>query len=175
MDEFEKVEKLRQRANVSYEEAKEALDQSNGDLLDAMIILEGQGKISSDEKSSRSTTYEEQTNYVDVRDAVENEDKKSDRTLGQKIKYLCHLIWVKVRDNKFLVERKGERIVAIPVWVLLLALIFSFWTVGIVLIVGLFFDCRYEIVGPDDLSVVNSALDKAGDVVEKVKDEVDKL
>ena len=39
MDEFEKVEKLRQRANVSYEEAKKALDEANGDVLDA-----GQGK-----------------------------------------------------------------------------------------------------------------------------------
>lgn len=178
MDEFEKVEKLRQRANISYEEAKEALEKSQGDLLDAMIYLEGQGKISADEQTSRSTTYEGQTDLVDVRDTVEKEDKKnkkSERTLGQKIKYLCHLIWIKIRENKFLVERKGEKIVTLPVWVLLLALLVSFWTVGVVLIVGLFFECRYEIAGPDDLSVVNNAFDKAGDVVEKVKDEVDKL
>ena len=178
MDEFEKVEKLRQRANISYEEAKEALEKSEGDLLDAMIYLEGQGKISSDGQTSRSTTYEGQTDLVDVRDTVEKEDKKnrkSERTLGQKIKYLCHLIWIKIRENKFLVERKGEQIVALPVWVLILALLVSFWTVGIVLIVGLFFECRYEIAGPDDLSVVNNAFDKAGDVVEKVKDEVEKL
>ncbi len=178
MDEFEKVEKLRQRANVSYEEAKEALDKSEGDLLDAMIYLEGQGKIASNEQTSRSTTYDGQTDLVDVRDTVEKEDKKnrkSERTLGQKIKYLCHLIWIKIRDNKFNVERKGEKLVGLPVWVLLVALIVSFWTVGIVLIIGLFFECRYEIVGPDDLSVVNNAFDKAGDVVDKVKDEVDKL
>ena len=175
MDEFEKVEKLTQRANVSFEEAKEALKQADGDLLDAMILLEAQGKVPAGEKTSRSTTYEGQSEYIDVRDAVENEDRKSGRTLGQKIKHLFHLIWIKIRENKFLVERKGERIVSVPVWVLILALIFSFWTVGIVLVVGLFLDCRYEIVGPDDLSVVNNALDKAGDVVEKVKDEVDKL
>lgn len=178
MDEFEKVEKLRQRANVSYEEAKEALDKSQGDLLDAMIYLEGQGKISADEQTSRSTTYEGQTDLVDVRDTVEKEDKKnkkSERTLGQKIKHLCHLIWIKIRQNKFTVERRDEKIVTIPVWILILALFVSFWTVGVVLIVGLFFDCRYEIVGPDDLSAVNNAFDKAGDVVDKVKDEVDKL
>lgn len=178
MDEFEKVEKLRQRANVSYEEAKEALDKSQGDLLDAMIYLEGQGKISADEQTSRSTTYEGQTDLVDVRDTVEKEDKKnkkSERTLGQKIKHLCHLIWIKIRQNKFTVERRDEKIVTIPVWILILALFVSFWTVGVVLIVGLFFDCRYEIVGPDDLSAVNNAFEKAGDVVDKVKDEVDKL
>ena len=102
MDEFEKVEKLRQRANISYEEAKEALEKSEGDLLDAMIYLEGQGKISPDEQTSRSTTYEGQTDLVDVRDTVEKEDrknKKSERTLGQKIKYLCHLIWIKINTR----------------------------------------------------------------------------
>ncbi len=178
MEEFEKVEKLRQRANISYEEAKEALDKSEGDLLDAMIYLEGQGKISADEQTSRSTTYEGQTDLVNVRDTVEKEDRKnkrSERTLGQKLKHLCHLIWIKLKDNKFLVERRGETIVTLPVWVLILALFVSFWTVGVILIIGLFFECRYEIAGPDDLSMVNTAFDKAGDVVDKVKDEVDKL
>ena len=34
MDNFEKVEKLREHANVTYEEAKEALENSNWDILD---------------------------------------------------------------------------------------------------------------------------------------------
>ena len=45
MDNFEKVEKLREKAGVSYEEAKAALEQCNYDLLDAMISLEKQGKV----------------------------------------------------------------------------------------------------------------------------------
>ena len=40
MEQLEKVEKLRQRANVSYEEAKEALEASDWDLLDAMVYLD---------------------------------------------------------------------------------------------------------------------------------------
>nr|MCR5406556.1 UBA/TS-N domain protein [Lachnospiraceae bacterium] len=92
-----------------------------------------------------------------------------------KIKYLCQLIWLKCRNNKFTVERREERIISIPVWVLLLAIIFAFWTVGVIMIVGLFFDCRYAIVGPDDLSAINNVMDKAGDVVDKVKEEVNNL
>ena len=57
----------------------------------------------------------------------------------------------------------------------LIPLIFAFWTVGVIMIVGLFFDCRYAIVGPDDLSAINNVMDKAGDVVDKVKDEVNNL
>ena len=45
MDNFEKVEKLREHANVSYEEAKQALENSNWDILDAMIYLEQSGKV----------------------------------------------------------------------------------------------------------------------------------
>ena len=122
-----------------------------------------------------STSYEEQKNYVSVQDTVEKEEKQSERTVGQKIKYLFHLIWIKCKNNKFVVERAGNRIVTLPVWILILALIISFWTVGIVLVIGLFFDCRYAIVGPDDLGFVNETLDKAGEVVDKVKDEFEKL
>ena len=45
MNEYEKVEKLREKANVSYEEAKAALEKCNWDLLDAIVLLEREGKI----------------------------------------------------------------------------------------------------------------------------------
>lgn len=175
MEEFEKIEKLRQRANVSYEEAKKAFEEANGDTLDAMMILEAQGKVSSEEQTTHSTTYDEQKDYVSVRDSVDFKDDPDKKTLGKKIKYLCHLIWIKCKDNKFTVERKDEKLIAIPVWVLLLAIIFAFWTVGVIMIVGLFFECRYAIIGPDDLSAINNVMDKAGDVVDKVKEEVNNL
>lgn len=45
MTTLEQVEKLRAMANVSYDEAKAALDATNGDLLEAIILLEKQGKV----------------------------------------------------------------------------------------------------------------------------------
>ena len=47
MEDFEKVEKLSQKANVSMEDARAALEANNWDLLDAMIDLERQGKTAS--------------------------------------------------------------------------------------------------------------------------------
>ena len=44
MTELEKVEKLREKADVTFAEAKEALDNSGGDVLDALIWLEKNGK-----------------------------------------------------------------------------------------------------------------------------------
>ena len=40
---LEQVEKLREKANVSYDEAKAALEAANGDMLEALINLEKQG------------------------------------------------------------------------------------------------------------------------------------
>ena len=40
MDKLEKVEKLREKTGVSYEEAKNALEACDYDLLDAIIYLE---------------------------------------------------------------------------------------------------------------------------------------
>ena len=39
------IEKLKDKANISYEDAKEALENSDWDILDAMIYLEKKGKI----------------------------------------------------------------------------------------------------------------------------------
>ena len=46
MASLEMVDKLRERAGVTYEDAREALDQSQDDMLDALIWLENNGKVS---------------------------------------------------------------------------------------------------------------------------------
>ena len=45
MDNFEKVERLREKADVTYDEAKRALEACNWDMLDALIYLETLGKV----------------------------------------------------------------------------------------------------------------------------------
>ena len=42
---LELVERLREKTNVSYGQAKQALEYSGGNLLDAIIYLEEQGVI----------------------------------------------------------------------------------------------------------------------------------
>ena len=44
MDDLEKVETIRTKCNVSYTDAKAALDAADGNVLDAIIWLESQGK-----------------------------------------------------------------------------------------------------------------------------------
>lgn len=39
------IDELKKRADVSYEDAKEALEKNNGDLVEALIYLEKQNKV----------------------------------------------------------------------------------------------------------------------------------
>ena len=54
MEKVQMVEKLRSKTNISYEEAKDALENTNWDILDAVVYLERIGKI---KKPSVSTYF----------------------------------------------------------------------------------------------------------------------
>jgi len=55
---LEMAERLREKANVSYAQAKEALEYSGGNLLDALIYLEEKGVIPRAEGAYYSTKSE---------------------------------------------------------------------------------------------------------------------
>lgn len=176
MDILEKVEKLRERANVTYEEAKAALDEANGDILDAMIILENQGKTAKPEKETYSTKYEDNFNAPEVIDVkCEEKGNKSESTFKEKLKKL----WQMACDNYILMERKGEHIIQLPIWFFIIIILLGIEFVPIIIVISLFFDCRYSFVGKDDLRKANEVAKKASelaeDVAEHVKDEYNKL
>ena len=58
MDHYEMVENLRTKANVTYEEAKAALEASDWDILDALVLLENEGKVNNGETKAEYTTQE---------------------------------------------------------------------------------------------------------------------
>ena len=175
MEQLEKVEKLRERADVSYEEAKEALEACDWDLLDAMVWLEKRGKVKGPSKESFTTSYEEQDQYVSVKDKVQEQEESESDSFFKKLGHFCKSLFQKSMDNSFYVKRREEEIFHVPVWALVLLLLF-FWKILIpVMIVALFFECRYSFKGKDNLDGVNKAMDKAGDLADKVKDEYEKL
>ena len=54
---LEQVEKLREYANISYDEAKTALENADGDILQALIELEQQGKVKAPEGGQYHTDH----------------------------------------------------------------------------------------------------------------------
>ncbi|MHC1786596.1 MAG: hypothetical protein AB9880_06025 [Christensenellales bacterium] len=59
MERIDQVETLRQKAGVSYEAAKAALENSRWDLLDALVSLEKEGRI--DKGSTEAYTGKQET------------------------------------------------------------------------------------------------------------------
>lgn len=172
MDNFEKVEKLREKANVSYEEAKAALEEANGDLLDAMIILEKAGKSES-HKESHSTKAEDDDKYAIV--PAPKKEKREGKTKIESFFDKIRALWRKSCENYFVVERKGDNFIKLPIWLFILILLIAWEAVIVVLILALFLGCKYSFKGAAEMKLANNVMDKASAAADKVKEEFDKL
>ena len=173
MEMLEKVERLREKADVTYEEAKEALEQTGGDLLDAMVLLERRGKVKKPAQSTFSTEYEEQAEYIKVKDTVEEQEKSAPsfgRTIGRMFRGFIRFI----RQTTFLVTREEEVIFTMPTLVFALLLFFLWEVLAPVMVIALFFGIRYSFEGEEEAEKANSILNKAGDFAQDVRSEFTK-
>lgn len=162
MEHFEMVERLQQKANVSYEEAKNALEHSDWDLLDALVYLESQGKVPKQEMDS-FTTHEEKPQ--------EKKAPEQDlRSVFTKIfDYIANLI---NKGNKMYLDihRHGRLVLSVPLTVAVVLMLLFFWLLVWVMLVGFFFSLRYSFRGhPEAEKVVNKAMNKAADTAEGLK------
>lgn len=175
---LEQVEKLRERANVTYDEAKAALDASNGDILDAMIYLERKGMVLVPEgggyySSDGSTTSDDdEASYAD--DAASNAGKSaSGQTFGDLVKRFfkfCAKMIHKGNINAFEIIKGDECKGTVPITVLVLLIVFAFWITLPLIIIGLFFGLHYRFCGPDFVKgTVNNVMDKAAATAEEIK------
>ena len=177
MDQLEKVEKIREKTGVTYEEAKAALEAANGDILDALVYLENQGKVKKPDISVYSTESEKESS-AEFKEAARNYETSTEETFGEQVKKF--LIWCgkmikKGCENFFVVSKNEEVILTMPVLVLILLLLLIFWIVLPALIVGLFCGFRYHFRGSIAKSVnVNEACDKAAEAAENIKAEFTK-
>ncbi len=170
MVEFEKVERLVEKANVSYEDAKVALENANGDMLDAMIALERAGKTRGPQQSYYSTSgAAEQSPYRDVPTVIEankqSESKSFFKDLGSAIKRGFRY----TIDNSILVTRNGNEIIKLPLWISIIAMLAAWELLLIVIVISLFFDCRYSIIGKNNAKDVNGIMSQASDFAGKIK------
>lgn len=160
MDHYEMVEKLRQKANVSYEEAKAALEASDWDILDALVLLESEGKVKKEGSAAEYTTQEKPVEEKRRND--QNDFRQGMHKLGR----LLRTVFQKGNANSFVISRRNEELISMPVTVLVLLLICC-WPISlIVLVAGLFMGLRYTFRGPDMGTRVNDAMNKAADVVQ---------
>jgi hypothetical protein len=161
MDHMEMVEKLRAKANVSYEDAKAALEVSDWDLLDALVILEREGKLAREESASYTTKRETKPQSPKV-------DSSTKGVIARLFEMLASLI---NRMNKISLDlyRKGKKISSLPLIAFVLMLLFMFWWTIPTMVISLFFGVSYRFSGSSAVEGVNKVMDKASDMAENIK------
>ena len=175
---IDQVEELRKYADISFNQAKEALEETNGDILEAIINLEKDGKINAPKEggfySSQNSKEKSQKSGGSQSPEGEYYDESGtsfSELVGKVSAFLDRLI---NQGNKNTLEiiKDGEKLMSIPVTVLLVLVVFTFWLTIPLLIIGLFFGYKYRFKGPDlGKENVNNAMNSASEAVENIKRE----
>jgi NACalpha-BTF3-like transcription factor len=139
---IENIDELRRRANVSYEVAKDALEECNDDIVEALVYLEKQNM---------------------VRPNVAFEHRSSFWT---KVKSLIR----KSNNTKVIVHKKENIILSIPVTLTLIITVIAPYVTFIGLIVALFTGHRIRLEGKDmECKQVNDMFNKVSETVDCAK------
>ena len=173
---LELVERLREKADVSYEEAKAALEEAGGSLLDALILLERRGRIPAGAPRGAAYTTRpggqgepegeappeappaggERGRFYGLALTVGSKKEKagpSGRTEEEKPgggpwAFLQDLLRASLENR--LEVWQGERLMTgVPLLILALLLVLAFWITLPLLVVGAMLGCRYRLSGPD--------------------------
>jgi len=175
MDKLEKVELVREKCGVSYEDAREALEATDYDVLDAIIWLERQGRTQAQTASYETGATTARVVSPEMAQAQQEYEAHSKKLkVGEAWSGFCAQVRQILRaglDMTFIAERDGHRAIAVPLLFMVIGILAWGATIWL-LIIGLFFGFRYRIEGADPLTIdVNDAMNKAADVADSIKDD----
>ena len=144
MDKLKLIDKLREKANISYEEAKIVLENNNWNILDALLYLEESGKL---EKPSVSIFYTNESRYSGEIQIIKNNDEyKYKAQSGYQGIFEAICKFIDTCNNISLEIKKVEKVfLKIPLTVVAILLFFMFWIIIPLIIVGLFFDIEFYV------------------------------
>ena len=194
MENYQKVEQLVNKAGCSYEDAKTALEGCEWDMLDAVISLERDGKISKETAEQKteepieiipevsadkvSGNNSQQITYVYAEGQGGNNAGGENTDNSQKEPKGVRKLWNRIKsilmNNRMLVfKSNGQQIVDLPIVIPLIALIAFFWATLILAGVAMVFGCRFHFEGEDlGKTTINNTMDKATDYAEKVRNDL---
>lgn len=172
MERYEMAELLSKKAGVSLAEARQALEDSEWDMLDAMIALESktraaqpQAVVVSGGPEPGAYSAPAQTQPV----TAPKKDPVLTNGFAEIWEYIKKFFLLLVR-TMFTVTRKDRELMSFPVIWLVVLLIACFWVTLPALIIGLFFGCKYRFEGKGKASdAANKAMASIEDVVEDVR------
>lgn len=177
VDNIKIIEKLKNKFNISYEEAKIALEKSNWNILDAVVYLESIGKVA---RPAVSTYFSNEYNgsYEEAKsnnsDFKESKEYKKESLYQSFFEEACKII-DKCNNIFFKIKRHNAVIINLPLTVMIVLIFFAFWIIIPSAMIALFFDMEFSIEGKDiENSKVNYVFKVLSDSVNKIKEEFKK-
>ena len=132
---LEQIDLLMERANVSYTEAKEALEQTNGDIVEALLYLEKNNKIN-----------------------IETTKKTS--TKGTEYKEKAKSFWKQLQATSVIMKKNERTFLNIPAGIALIGVVVCMPFSFLVLLIAILYGVKINVIGENDVAnKVNSTLD----------------
>lgn len=162
MTRLEMVEKIREKTGVTYEEAREALEKANWDMLDAIVSLE---------KDKPAAEPIEEPVYVqkNAEDAAKPVKKPVRRVSAGEVgdKIASALRWIgalikKGEGTHLEISYKDEIVMEISIVSLILIFLLCWWLPAILIVAGLFTGYKFRVTGSGAAGrIVNTVSEKA--------------
>lgn len=160
---LEKIDDLRKRANVSYKEAKEALEKSEGNMIDAIILLEDENKTVYDRAKNE--------NYRRKHQERMNERHEKTKSTVDEFSDSFKKLLKNLNETRVIMYNSTRSILNVSLTVTILAAAFIFPLTVAIFIIGLITGNKFKIVRRDNkASKVNDVLKKAAKMTKDVAD-----
>lgn len=144
MEHIDMVEKLHEKANISFSEAKEVLERADWDMLEALLILEKEGKIQP--LTTTVTTLEDENIYEKVESNMHNKkDSKWAKFWEELMENLKILIGKCFNCSLVMRSRKTNNVIHIPLFIGIILCCVSLPMVAVGLLLGLLMGYDYKI------------------------------
>lgn len=147
------IDKLQKQANVSFEDAREALEMTEWDVLDAYIWLQARGKIDSLPMESESETNEkkEEEKNMESNHNTVNTAAQEEEDLG----FFGNLMRM-LRQNRLVARASRGRVWSISLLGMVFVLLFFRKFFFVAFLISLLLQVKYSIEGPDAKKKANT-------------------
>lgn len=173
MEKFNLAETLRLKAGISYEAAKEVLERTNWDLMEAMIILEREGAIKNGPAAEKNYSKKSVPEAAQDRRKEEKEEKKmeyikkGETLLKRLVNWLTKMVKLG-NENQVLMRKGDKKILEIPVTAaVILMIVFNafFW---LAFFASLLMGYCYRIVTEKDRKKDQEDIEEAARAAEQI-------
>lgn len=113
-NELKKIDILKERANVTYEEARQALAEADGNLVEALIKLEKEDRIRPKKKQQQERKERKERPHHEEKQERREHRKEEMRDAGEKLS-----------KHRFILYKNGQTLLDLPTWVALLIILFT--------------------------------------------------